>query len=181
MILDSLIALLGSLAAALAAAVAAALAPVVNLFIIMVEGFAMLFADNFKLGRWQPRRKATAGQLSTGFGLLGVIALVVAALFAWPLITQRTLTLVAEDGHTLPFAEVQIVTTSGTERARTDNAGRVSIPRFTTESVTIHDPRYVAETWSGDAITSPLVVQRTLLGAGLDKLANKLLQPAKEE
>jgi len=88
--------------------------------------------------------------------------------------------LVAEDGHSLPFAALIIHTKDGEQHERTDNAGNIVIPRFSTTSITVKDPRYVEKTWQESEIESELIVGRTILGSGLDSLADKLLKPAKE-
>ena len=54
------------------------------------------------------------------------------------------------------------------------------IPRFGASSITVKDPRYIEKTWQLSEIESELVVGRTILGTGLDSLADKLLKPANE-
>jgi hypothetical protein len=71
-------------------------------------------------------------------------------------------------------------TGDGDQHQRTDNAGNIVIPRFGTNSVTVKDPRYIEKTWAKSEIEAELVVGRTVLGAGLDSLADKLLKRAKE-
>jgi hypothetical protein len=113
-----------------------------------------------------------------------VTLLLIVGLIGWfviaPKIMNREVTLVAEDGHSLPFAALIIHTKSGEKHKRTDNAGSIVIPRFGTTSLMVKDPRYVERTWEKSEIESELIVGRTILGSGLDSLADKLLEPANE-
>jgi hypothetical protein len=111
------------------------------------------------------------------FSLLGVIA----CLITGPSLMKRKVTLLAEDGHTLPFAALIIHTKDGDSRQRTDIAGKVHIPRFTTTALTVNDPRYVGKTWQKSEIGSELTVGRTVLGSSMDIFADRLLKPAKDK
>ena len=109
-----------------------------------------------------------------------IIVGLIGGLVVAPKVMNRKVTLVAEDGLSLPFAALIIHTGDGDQYQRTDNAGNIVIPRFGTNAVTVKDPRYVGKTWAKSEIGNELVVGRTVLGAGLDSLADKLLKRAKE-
>ena len=111
----------------------------------------------------------------------GVIFIVVIG--AWifiPMILNRDITFVAEDGHTLPLAGVIIHSKGGDEKGRTDEFGGIEIPRFGTTGITIKDPRYVKKTWDKSEIESKLVVKRSLLGRSLDIVVEGLKKPDDE-
>ena len=57
-----------------------------------------------------------------------------------------------------------------------DKSGNLTISRFGTESVTVKDPRYIEKTWLNSELEDELIVERTILGSGLDSLAEKLLK-----
>ena len=113
-----------------------------------------------------------------------VILLIFAVIAGWllmPKVLQQEVTLVADDGHSLPFAAIVVNSRKGEIHQRTDGSGKTEIPRFGKFSVSVNDPRYLDKTWQAEEIEPQLVVQRSLLGAGLDGLADKLLKPAKEK
>ncbi|MBK1829859.1 hypothetical protein JIN77_03925 [Verrucomicrobiaceae bacterium R5-34] len=182
MILDAIIGLFIALASALAASVAVIFVPLINLAALGVEAVIGLFVSGFSLGRIR-RDKDEAK--STGSVILSIVTLllilgVITYFFVAPVVINRQVTLVAEDGHSLPYAALMIHTDSGTQHQRTDKAGNIVIPRFATNAITVKDPRYVERTWAKSEIEPELVVGRTVLGASLDTLADKLLKPAKE-
>ncbi|MBL9129588.1 MAG: hypothetical protein JNG86_00200 [Verrucomicrobiaceae bacterium] len=188
MILDGIIGLFGALiegVAALAGALFEVVPLAVNAAAAMVECVVGIFMSGFTLGRMARKKKEPAEpkKLSTAEIRLGMLGLLVAVLVVgWtvvaPKVLNRTLTLVAEDGHSLPYAAMILHQSDGDVHKRTDNAGNIVVSRFSTQGVTIKDPRYVEQTWKGDAMTNQLVVGRTILGAGLDVLAGELLKPA---
>jgi hypothetical protein len=55
----------------------------------------------------------------------------------------------------------------------------VVVSRFSTQEITIKDPRYAAQTWKGDEMTDQLIVRRTILGSSLNVLAGGLLKPTR--
>ena len=54
------------------------------------------------------------------------------------------------------------------------------IQRFSTKSISMKDARYVEQTWEGSEIEPTLTVRRSVLGAGLDVLSDRLRRPANE-
>ena len=193
MILDAIAALFEPLFAALGAI----LAGIFNLIAAGLEMLIALFVPAFKMKRIERRKRVRGAHTDANDGgsdvaeaprsrfspLLvgaGVALLILGAVFL-PVVTKRTITLVAKDGHSLPRAAVILHTTNGDEHLRTDNAGNLKAPRFGLLGLTVKDPRYVEETWGGDAGTRQLVVRRTVLGAGLDRLAGKLLMKPADE
>lgn len=180
MILDSIIAFFVSLFEMLVGAVGVVMVPLVNLGAAFVELIVGLFVSGFTLGRVERKDRSRASSLASVLTLLGVVG-VVGWLFVVPKVMNRKVTLVGEDGHSLPFAALIVHTNGGDEHKRTDNAGNFSIPRFATKAVSIKDPRYVENTWERSTIGSQLVVGRTILGSGLDSVVDRFLKPAKKE
>lgn len=182
MILDAIIGLFVSLFGFLAAGVAMAFVPLINLLAAGIEAVVGIFVSGFSLGRIERKKRDSKSPASAIGGI--VTLLLILGLICWfvvaPKIMNREVTLVAEDGHSLPFAALIIHTKSGEQHRRTDNAGNFVIPRFGTTSITMKDPRYVERTWAKSEIESELIVGRTTLGSGLDSLADKLLKPANE-
>lgn len=182
MILDAIIGLFASLFGFIAEGVASAFVPLVNLIAVGIEALIGIFVPGFSLGRIE-RRKGERKPAGSAFG--GIMTLVIlVALIGWfvvvPKVMHRKVTLVAEDGHSLPFAALIIHTGDGDRHQRTDNAGNIVIPRFGTNAVTVKDPRYVEKSWAKSEIEAELVVGRTVLGSSLDSLADRLLKRAKQ-
>jgi len=177
MIFDAIASLIGSLIAAMVEGLALAFVPLLNLALAGIEAIVGIFVSGFSLRRID-RKKPESGKSAIP-GILSLVCII--ALLGWwfvlPAIMKRDITLIAEDGHSLPFAAVIVHTGDEQAHRRSNNAGRVTIPRFATTALTIKDPRYVEQTWPKEEIGSKLVVQRTVLGAGLDKLADRLLKP----
>jgi hypothetical protein len=182
MILDAIIGLFASVFGILAEGAAMTLVPLINLIAAGLEAVIGIFVSGFRLGRIKRKSKEPDSKASAIAGMVTV--LLIAGLIGWlvvaPKVMHRKITLVAEDGHSLPFAALIIHTGDGNQHRRTDNAGNLVIPRFATTAVTLKDPRYLEKTWPKAEIASELVVERTILGAGLDTLADKLLKRAKE-
>lgn len=182
MILDAIIGLFVSIVSALSEGLAIAFVPLVNGIAAALEAVIGLFVTGFSLGRikrnnGEPKSKASAvGSIAA---LLGIVALI-AWLVVGPRVMKQTVTLVAQDGHSLPFAALIVHTSEGDRHLRTDNAGNLVISRFRTTAVTVKDPRYVEKTWPKSEIAARLVVERTVLGTSLDSLADQLLKRAKE-
>ncbi len=181
MILDAIIGLFVSIFQASTAIIF----PVINLVLAGVEAVIGLFVSGFELGRLKrnPGRGADAGRQVARdrrwrIAFVLVLLIVAGVALVGPKVMNRKVTLVAEDGHSLPFAAMVVNTAGGTRHERTDNAGNLVVPRFTTESITVKDPRYVEKTWRKPEFAPELIVTRTRLGAGLDALADRLLQPA---
>jgi hypothetical protein len=176
MIFDAIIGAFTSLAELLTAAVLAASVAILNATFAVVELIAGIFVAGFTIKRIEHRRTKPRSTASNAF-VWAALGLIVVAIVL-PLIMKRTVTLVAEDGHSLPFAAVMIHTNDEADRSeRTDSAGNIRIPRFGIHAVSVKDPRYVEQTWSKADIEPRLVVRRTVLGSGLDHLAKQLLAP----
>ena len=167
-------------------------AGVINLILGLIEAILQLLLPKFKLPRVRVGREKkdgldTAGEeegeVSNAENIFFLKLIVGCMALAWVLylLLFQTVTLVAKDGHSLPYAAVILHTSTGDHHERTDDAGNFKILRFFTDGVTVKDPRYVEKTWRKEEIESILVVQRTVLGAGLDSLAEKLMKPAREE
>ncbi|MFN0128337.1 MAG: hypothetical protein ACKV19_16815 [Verrucomicrobiales bacterium] len=147
-----------------------------------IEAMVSLVVSGFSLGRLE--RKKRDGR-SAGSSVAGILALlIILGAIVWfivvPKVIHRKVTLVAKDGYSLPFAALVVHTENGDQHERTDNAGHIVIPRFGTKALTVKDPRYVERTWKNSEIESELPVERTVLGSGLDRLADRLLKPAHE-
>jgi len=181
MILDAIISLFGSLIP-LAEGIVALFVPLINLMAAGIEAVVGVFVSGFSFGRIERKKhqqQAASSRLGAVFTLL-ILVSVIAYFAVAPRVLKRKVTLVAKDGHSLPFAALIIHTNDGDVHERTDNAGNIVIPRFGIKALTIKDPRYVEKTWKDTEIESELTVGRTVLGAGLDVIANGLLKPAKE-
>lgn len=185
MILDAIIGLFGSLFALLAEGVAAMFVPIVNLIAAGIEALIGLFVAGFSLGRIDRKptdltkttESKSAGSRFTAISALLIVCVVVGCAVVAPRVFNRKVTFVAQDGQALPFAAVIVHTSSGDRRERTDSAGNLVIPRFTTEACTVKDPRYIERRWTNAELGSEVTVGRTVLGAGLDSLADRLLKP----
>lgn len=182
MILDAIVGLFASLFGFITEGAAMAFAPLINLIAAGIEAVIGIFVSGFSLGRIERNRGERKSAASAVGGVVTLLVVLgsICWLFVAPQVMHRRVTLVAEDGHSLPFAALIIHTGDGDRHQRTDNAGNIVIPRFDTNAVTVKDPRYVEKTWAKSEIESKLVVGRTILGAGLDSLADRLLKPAKE-
>jgi hypothetical protein len=185
MILDAIVCLAVTLFEWLVLPVLGALVVLINLGAAALEIVVGLFVSGFKLGRLTMKKKeaaaaeiVTTGNVRTAGVTLGLIALVGMAAWLAPMVQNRTLTLVADDGHSLPYAALILHQSDGDVQKRTDNAGNIVVSRFSTQGVTIKDPRYVEQTWKDEEMTDQLVARRTILGSGLDVLAGELLKPA---
>jgi len=192
MILDSIIGLFASIIGGVLVPAAEVLSfvfvAVVNLLAAAVEAIIRIFVSGFRLGRlskWERKSgveddkpETPDSPMAIWWSILTATA-IFAAIFLGPKIIHQNVTLVAKDGHSLPFATMIIHTKKGDTHIRTDNAGNITIPRFTTKGITIKDPRYIERRWNPDEIDSQLVVQRTILGSSLDSLADRLLKTAK--
>ncbi|HSJ01486.1 MAG TPA: hypothetical protein VK956_03495 [Verrucomicrobium sp.] len=188
MILDDIIAALGSILIALIEATAALAAAMANVVLALVEFVVRLFVRGFKLTRLSakpkqesrtrpqdPLAKARLRRLVLVFGLL--LAGIAAVSLLSPVISNRKLNLVAEDGHSLPFAAVIIHAGVDKLHLRTDSSGNFTCPRFGISAITVKDVRYVEKTWSKAELKAPLVVERSMLGSALDRVAGHLLKP----
>lgn len=102
-------------------------------------------------------------------------------IFFWPKVFHREITLVASDGHSLPYAALIIHSKKEERHERTDGSGTITIPRFGTTALTVKDPRYVLKRWDRQDFESNLTVERTFLGSGLDDLAGRLLKKKSAE
>ncbi|MEM7698372.1 MAG: hypothetical protein AAF236_08220 [Verrucomicrobiota bacterium] len=180
MILDTIIVFLISIFSATASAVSLICVPIVNLLLAGIEMLVSLFISGFKLGRLSRRKRERRPAIQQIMGLVPVIAVLgaIAWLVIWPQVGSRRITLLAPDGHTLPLTGVVVETDSSDQHIRSDNSGGISIPRFSTRAVEINDPRYVSKRWESEDIGPELIVERTLLGSGLDRFAGELLKPA---
>jgi fructose-specific phosphotransferase system IIC component len=182
MIIDAIIALFASLFGVLVEGVTMTFVPLINLIAAGIEAVIGIFVSGFHLGRINRKRDQLKSNVSAIGGILTLLAIL--GLIGWfvvmPTVLSRKVTLVAEDGHSLPFAALIVHTGNGAQHLRTDNSGNIVIPRFDTNSVKVKDPRYVEKTWAKSEIEAELVVERTVLGAGLDSLADRLLKRTKE-
>lgn len=180
MILDAIIGLFASLFGFLAEGIVTASMLLINLVAICLEMVVGIFVSGFSLGRVGRKKRESQSKASQVGGILTL--LLVAGAVGWfivvPKVMTRKLTFVADDGHILPFAAIIIHTNGRDKHERTDNAGNIVIPRFATDAITIKDPRYVERTWNKSEIGTQLVVGRTILGSGLDSIADRLLKPA---
>lgn len=180
MILDAIIALFGSIIGSLIQGVILVCALIINPLLAAVEALIGLVIDGFSIGRIRRKKLQSNGFPVVGVAMIVVILGAVAWFTVAPKVLNRDISMVAEDGHSLPFAELIVHSGDNENHLRTDNAGHVTIPRFGFTAISVKDPRYIEKKWHRSDIKNELVVQRTLLGSGLDKLADKFLKPAKQ-
>lgn len=175
MFLDTLVALIGSFIALIVEGVSLVVIPLINIILAGIEAVLSIFFSSVSLGR-VPRKERASKSSVSGIVIFLVFIGVVLWVSVVPIIVNRSITLVAKDGHSLPFAAVIIHSGDTQVHKRTDNAGNLVIPRFGTDAVTVKDPRYVEHTWKVSEIEQQIVVERSLLGAGIDSIAGRLLQ-----
>lgn len=182
MIFDAIIGLFVSIAAALAEAALSIFVPVVNIFAAAIEAIVGIFVAGFSMSRVVRNKgkgkdkKFTPASMRSQLAILGVVLAIATVSLAYPKVMNREITLVAEDGHSLPFAALVVHKRDGDSHVRTDSAGNAVVPRFSTRGITLKDPRYVERSWQQTEISQTLIAQRTLLGSGLDSVANRLLK-----
>ena len=175
MILDGIAAIIGALIEPIVMAAVYLVAGIANLFLIVVEFVVGLFVHGYKTKRIKAKNWKEKSSNLSGWGSLAVLAIIVLAIAVMEFM-DKEVQLVASDGHSLPYAEVLITTDKEIRNERTDKTGKVEIPRFGLVSLSIIDPRYVEHTWLEGEIDRRLVVERTILGSGLDKVVNSLLK-----
>lgn len=168
---------------------------IINLFILLIELIVGLFITGFTMKKVKPykrkkkkeeyneynQQRETRNANKTG-GFI-ILALIVGFFIVKPMITTlsyKDITFVAKDGHSLPFASVVIYRDGTVEHKRTKNDGSLRIEKSGLEKVVLNDKRYVEKTWLESELDDTLVVNRTLLGSGLDVLAKKLLKKSNE-
>ncbi|MGK0190051.1 MAG: hypothetical protein ACI9R3_005871 [Verrucomicrobiales bacterium] len=154
----------------------------INLTLTGFEVVIAIFVSGFSLRKIE-RKKSMVKSTASAMGGIAILLLLAGGIGSFviiPKVMNRQVTMVAVDGHSLPFAALIIHSDSGDQHKRTDNAGNVLIPRIGTNSITVKDARYVEKTWTQAEVESELVVERTILGSGLDSLADRLLKPAKK-
>jgi hypothetical protein len=180
MILDAIIGLFAAIIASLTGAAMFLFAPVYNIFAVVIEAVVGIFVAGFSMGRVGRNQgknmKCTPANVRSQLAFVVVVVTVIAAVVAYPRVMNRKITLVAEDGHSLLFAALVVHKGDGDHHIRTDNAGNVVVSRFSTKGITLKDPRYVERTWQNSELSQNLIAQRTLLGSGLDSVANRLLK-----
>ena len=156
--------------------------PLINWIAAGIESLAGIFFTGYSLGRIVRKKEESKSTTSAIAGIMTLLTITV--LFGWlfvlPKVMNKEITLVAGDGYSLPLAALVIHAKDGDQHERTDKTGNILIPRFNTISITVKDPRYVEKTWEASEIESELIVERTVLGSGLDFLADKLFKPANE-
>lgn len=183
MILDAIIAFFMLLVGPVITGSVALAVLVINLCAVVIEAVVGIFVSGFTLRRIERKkdREQCLSDWKSGLLFLAVILVIVAGVILWPRLTQREITLVAPDGHSLPYVALIIHGQDGDTHERSDESGRISVPRFGVTALSVKDPRYVTTRWPKADWESNLTVERTLLGSGLDRLAGRLLKkPAKE-
>ncbi len=191
MIIDELIALIFSFVGLILEGFSAFFVLIINGFAYLIEFIMLLFVSDFSLGRakrykrhkknentseYNHQNQSEAG-IEKYFPIMIVVFVVI--FFAFNHYKTRSITFVAEDGHSLPFASIVIYQGDNIVHKRTKNDGSLKIPRFGVDKVVINDKRYKSNTWESDEIEDILTVKRSLLGKGVDKLASKLLERLK--
>lgn len=195
MILDDIIVFIFEIICLLVEGVITVSVGIINLFALALEAIIGLFITGFKLRRierperneaqatgpaaarakptWLPPRVS----LIVFFVAFGLVIFALAAESTM----NRKITLLAKDGHTLPFAILIVHTKDGQYHKLTNKSGNVRIPRFSTTALTVNDPRYVSQTWQESEITRELTVGRSLLGTSLDHLSDRFRKSSEDK
>lgn len=178
MILDDIISALFAIFEFLFESTLIVVEPLVNAIATGLEFVIGWFIPDCRLGRIRKRKHR--GRMQTFLRLLpGLLILAaVAWFFVQPKIVNRTVTFVADDGHSLAHAGVIVRGSDGERHRRTNRQGELKIPRFTTQSLTLNDVRYVEQTWEKSEIQATMRASRTTLGSGLDRLGDRLRRAA---
>jgi len=180
MILDDIIAGLMAIFEILFEGVIIVIEPLVNLIAAGIEMVVGLFVSGFKLGRMRREKRRPRASTISGLLTLLVVVSVIGWLFVAPRVMNQTVTLLAKDGQSVTYAGMLIHSKDGSQHRRTDRSGNLVIPRFGTQAITIKDARYVEQTWEKSELEPRLMVQRSVLGSGLESLSDRLRRPAKE-
>lgn len=146
MILDAIIALFGLIIGSLLQGVAHVFAPLINGVLAAIEALVGRVVDGFSIGRVGRKKSESKGSQVFGAAIIVLILGAVAWFAIAPRVLNREITLVAEDGRSLPFAALIVHSGDGDQQTGTDNAGKVTIPRFGFTSVSVKDPRCLEET-----------------------------------
>ena len=176
MIFDAIIVMIEAILVPVASFTGSIVIAVVNLILAAIEAVIGIFISGFSLTRMSKKQPNSKSRSIEGGMFFGVALLVVGVFFLVLKVLNRTVTFVAEDGHSLPFAAVIVSTSRGSEHERADKSGKLTLARFGVESVTMKDPRYIGKTWTGLEIEDKLIAERTILGSGLDSFAEKWLK-----
>lgn len=182
MIVDDIIAFFVGLVEVAVGFVAAVIF-LINGIAALLEFVLGLFINGIVIGRIkQPGRKEGREVSLVGPAITWVMILVaVFYFFAWPKLIERELQIITSDGRPVTLALIEFEKNDSLERLRTNLSGEIKLPRFGLERVTMKDSRYVEKEWRGEALDMELIVERTVLGAGLDSLKDKLLKPFSEK
>lgn len=169
---------------------------IINLFILFIELIVGIFITGFTMKKVKPYKRKKKNEDyndynhqkdakdtdTSKYSLVIIITVLVGLFVVRPYfnnMSYQDVTFVATDGHSLPFASVVIYRDGTQKHKRTKNDGSLKIEKSGLEKIVLNDKRYKETTWLPNELNDILVVKRTLLGSGLDKLANKLLKPAK--
>jgi hypothetical protein len=178
MIFDDLLVLL---IAPILIAIEAVAIPIINFFLFIIEIIVRLFISGFQINRVE---KISLQQRKEGVGIKDYIAVVFVVLFLTAFVVSgpilnKEIIFIANDGHSIPFAEVVVTKNHREENKRTDMEGKLSVSRFGTDTIKIIDPRYVSKTWQGNEIKDKLIVERSKVGNAIELVTKKILSTIK--
>lgn len=187
MILDDLIALSAVIFEVVFMAFFYIFAGIINVCIFLLELIIGIFVKGYSIKRVPRRewRKKSSEKLSepekqklSKVQLWSFIVILAAVLSfsAYQMLKEKEILFVATDGKSLPLAKIVITDSDGVKSRRTDSSGVLKVPRFGLVSLKIADARYKEEIWSGEEIKERIIVKRSMLGSGLDKISNMLLK-----
>ncbi len=174
MILDDIIAAIVGLFQFLIESTVIVVEPVVNSTATGLEALIALFVTDFQLGRMRKRKKRSKMEIALRLLPSLLILAAIAWFFVTPKVMNRTVTFIAEDGHSLTYAGVIVHGKDGDRHRRTNRQGELRIKRFSTRALTLQDARYVERTWERSEIEATLTASRSVLGSGLDRLGDRL-------
>ncbi|MEM7254060.1 MAG: hypothetical protein AAF493_21790 [Pseudomonadota bacterium] len=178
-ILDELIALIGSLILLIVEGVAAIVAALVNAILIVLEAIIGFFVNGFSLRRVKRYRRGEGNRTWPALVIVVLVSFVLVFGYDW--FRYREITFVAEDGHSLPFASVVIHQGDEEHHDRTDASGHVYIPRFGVDAIELRSTRYVNKRWSREELSDTLVAERSAIAGGLEKVLKRVLTGLSKE
>lgn len=149
----------------------------INAFLALIELVLGLFFDGIELRRLNQRKEQGKSSLVGALTIWGGVLVLIFYFIAWPKMTQRELTIMTTENRPVMAALIEFEKNGITDHVRTNSVGKITVPRFGLDRVTMKDSRYVGKDWERDAITDALIVEPTILGAGIEKLTDQLLKP----
>ena len=152
----------------------------INLIAALIEILFSLAGKDKKLGRAKFRRKTQVKKNENPWFGLGLIIVLIGGIFVIPLVLNQKIQFIAEDGHSIPFAEFVIYKEQNTKNKRTNVEGVLEFSRFGVNEIKLNDPRYNNQVWTKEDFKGRLEVTRSNTGKLLDKTLLNFLKKEEE-